>query len=253
MQLTNDVRRCPKCGSSLTGKTEDQEHIFYSGEGTLTVFQTKHKSTGTKVASFLAGGVIGYALFGMDDKNQVRTSGRLLVTNKSIYCAGNEYPLNTVLNIAKKDDTSAILQVNSSLTSSQSHTVEFLLSTDDMDEFLEAVEAARLSKVIPVDVHELEEKRNKRRLIKEEMIRNIQNKLDNAIVTLLSEQQKKLTSKEIHTALKAKVPSIDNFEVIAALKRMVEEGILGRTDELDTEAHEFPQFTSIRQFRYYVK
>ena len=45
---------------------EGKEKVYYRGEGELLVRTTKHHGTGRKVASFVAGGGIGYLVAGRD-------------------------------------------------------------------------------------------------------------------------------------------------------------------------------------------
>jgi hypothetical protein len=54
------------------------------------------------VVSFLAGGPIGYVAFGRDKTRKSKAEGTLVVTNKAIYCAGNDYPFDRILSITKQ-------------------------------------------------------------------------------------------------------------------------------------------------------
>lgn len=43
-----------------------------------------------------------YAAFGRDKTKKTEAEGTLVVTNKAIYCAGNDYPLDKILSITRK-------------------------------------------------------------------------------------------------------------------------------------------------------
>lgn len=60
---------CPNCGklmqpggssTQVSQESEDVERAFFKGEGELVVKRTEHRGAGRKMASFLAGGPIGY-------------------------------------------------------------------------------------------------------------------------------------------------------------------------------------------------
>ena len=76
---------------------EGKEKVYYRGEGELLVRTTKHHGTGRKVASFVAGGGIGYLVAGRDSKRTTKSKGSIVVTNKSIYCAGNKFEFDNIL------------------------------------------------------------------------------------------------------------------------------------------------------------
>lgn len=58
---------CGKCGTPLVGPSiKLAEKAYFSDEGELVVKRTKHKGLGTKAASWLALGPIGYLAFGRD-------------------------------------------------------------------------------------------------------------------------------------------------------------------------------------------
>jgi len=79
-----------------------KEHIFYRGEGELIVKRIKHHGLGRKIVSWMVLGPVGYVLFGRDKKVKTKAKGMLVITNKRIICAGNEYPFDKILAITKK-------------------------------------------------------------------------------------------------------------------------------------------------------
>ena len=76
---------------------EGKEKVYYRGEGELLVRTTKHHGTGRKVASFVAGGGIGYLIAGRDSKRTTKSQGTIVVTNKAIFCAGNKFEFDQIL------------------------------------------------------------------------------------------------------------------------------------------------------------
>ena len=76
---------------------EGKEKVYYRGEGELLVRTTKHHGTGRKVASFIAGGGVGYLIAGRDSKRTTKSQGTIVVTNKAIYCAGNKFEFDQIL------------------------------------------------------------------------------------------------------------------------------------------------------------
>lgn len=76
-----------------------------------------------------------------------------MVTNKALYCAGNEYPFDKILSITKQGRfrKSISLQFDSAMTAGRTaggYTVEVELKTDDIDSLFTALEQARLSKIV---------------------------------------------------------------------------------------------------------
>ncbi len=119
----DDALFCSKCGNQLTPnvnnqttnapvigqKSEQSERVFYKGEGTLIIKKTKEKGAGAKAASWLALGPVGYVAFGRDKKSKSKAEGELIVTNKAIYCAGNDYPFDRMLSLTRDGKKTVVI------------------------------------------------------------------------------------------------------------------------------------------------
>ena len=136
---------------------EGKEKVYYRGEGELLVRTTKHHGTGRKVASFIAGGGIGYLVAGRDSKRTTKVKGTIVVTNKSIYCAGNKFEFDNILAMTKKgtfqkkihltlDKTMATGGEGGALSGNRI-SVEIEIQTDDIDGLFKGLENARMSGV----------------------------------------------------------------------------------------------------------
>jgi hypothetical protein len=136
---------------------EGKEKVYYRGEGELLVRTTKHHGTGRKVASFVAGGGIGYLVAGRDSKRTTKSKGTIVVTNKSIYCAGNKFEFDNILAMTKKgtfqkkihltlDKTMATGGEGGALSGNRV-SVEIEMQTDDIDGLFKGLENARMSGV----------------------------------------------------------------------------------------------------------
>ena len=136
---------------------EGKEKVYYRGEGELLVRTTKHHGTGRKVASFVAGGGIGYLIAGRDSKRTTKSQGTIVVTNKSIYCAGNKFEFDNILAMTKKgtfqkkihltlDKTMATGGEGGALSGNRV-SVEIEMQTDDIDGLFKGLENARMSGV----------------------------------------------------------------------------------------------------------
>ena len=111
---------------------------------------------GIKAVSLLAGGPIGYIAFGRDKKSTSKAKGTLIVTNKAIYCAGNDYPFDRILGITKggKISKSIILTfehgvkaggaADGTLGGTGGISVEVELKTNDLDNLFKALEEAKI-------------------------------------------------------------------------------------------------------------
>ena len=82
---------------SIHNLEEGKEKAYYRGEAELLVRTTKHHGTGRKVASFIAGGGVGYLIAGRDSKRTTKSQGTIVVTNKAIFCAGNKFEFDQIL------------------------------------------------------------------------------------------------------------------------------------------------------------
>jgi hypothetical protein len=136
---------------------EGKEKVYYRGEGELLVRTTKHHGTGRKVASFVAGGGIGYLIAGRDSKRTTKSQGTIVVTNKAVYCAGNKFEFDNILAMTKKgtfqkkihltlDKTMATGGEGGALSGNRV-SVEIEMQTDDIDGLFKGLENARMSGV----------------------------------------------------------------------------------------------------------
>ena len=144
----------------LKNLEEAKEKVYYRGEGELIVRTTTHHGTGRKVASFVAGAGVGYLIAGRDSKRTTKSKGSIVVTNQSIYCAGNKFEFDKILAMSVK----GTLQKKIHLTLDKSVSaggrgegdkvsgggrisVEIEIKTDDIDGLFKGLENARMSGV----------------------------------------------------------------------------------------------------------
>ena len=136
---------------------EGKEKVYYRGEGELLVRTTKHHGTGRKVASFVAGGGIGYLVAGRDSKRTTKSKGTIVVTNKAVYCAGNKFEFDNILAMTKKgtfqkkihltlDKTMATGGEGGALSGNRI-SIEIEIQADDIDGLFKGLENARMSGV----------------------------------------------------------------------------------------------------------
>ena len=136
---------------------EGKEKVYYRGEGELLVRTTKHHGTGRKVASFVAGGGIGYLVAGRDSKRTTKSEGTIVVTNKAVYCAGNKFEFDNILAMTKKgtfqkkihltlDKTMATGGEGGALSGNRI-SIEIEIQADDIDGLFKGLENARMSGV----------------------------------------------------------------------------------------------------------
>ena len=136
---------------------EGKEKVYYRGEGELLIRTTKHHGTGRKVASFVAGGGIGYLIAGRDSKKTTKSKGTIVVTNKAVYCAGNKFEFDNILAMTKKgtfqkkihltlDKTMATGGEGGALSGNRI-SVEIEIQTDDVNGLFKGLENARMSGV----------------------------------------------------------------------------------------------------------
>lgn len=163
-EIPGGVRFCPNCGTPIERSTgskvtqpthpADEERAFFKEEGELIIKQTKHAGAGRKAVSYLAGGPAGYILFGRDKTKKTRAKGSLVVTNKAIYCAGNEYAFDKIVGITKQGTIQKSIMITFEKSFSEPGaggvggiTYEVELKTKEIDKLFNALEEARLSKV----------------------------------------------------------------------------------------------------------
>lgn len=136
---------------------EGKEKVYYRGEGELLVRTTKHHGTGRKVASFIAGGGVGYLIAGRDSKKTTKSKGTIVVTNKAVYCAGNKFEFDNILAMTKKgtfqkkihltlDKTMATGGEGGALSGNRI-SIEIEIQADDIDGLFKGLENARMSGV----------------------------------------------------------------------------------------------------------
>ena len=137
---------------------EGKEKVYYRGEGELLVRTTKHHGTGRKVASFVAGAGVGYLIAGRDSKRTTKAKGSIVVTNKSIYCAGNKFDFDQILAMSIKGTFQKKIHLTldksvgaggrgEGLQSSSRISIEIEIQTDDIDGLFKGLENARMSGV----------------------------------------------------------------------------------------------------------
>jgi len=126
----------------------EKEKAFYKGEGELIIKKREHRGAGRKVASWLAGGPIGYVLIGRDKKMKSKAKGALVVTDKAIYCAGNAYSYDKILSLTKKGTISkSIVLTFEKAAEGERFDIEAELKSKDIGGLFQALENARMSEV----------------------------------------------------------------------------------------------------------
>ena len=136
---------------------EGKEKVYYRGEGELLVRTTKHHGTGRKVASFIAGGGVGYLIAGRDSKRTTKSQGTIVVTNKAVYCAGNKFEFDNILAMTKKGtfqkkihltlDKTMATGGEGGVLSGNRVSIEIEIQADDIDGLFKGLENARMSGV----------------------------------------------------------------------------------------------------------
>jgi len=137
---------------------EGKEKVYYRGEGELLVRTTKHHGTGRKVASFVAGAGIGYVIAGRDSKRTTKAKGTIVVTNKSIYCAGNKFEFDNILAMTIKGTFQKKIHLTldksvgaggrgegDKIAGGNRISVEIEISTNDINGLFKGLENARMS------------------------------------------------------------------------------------------------------------
>jgi len=167
-QVADESKFCSGCGRTVGAPntapaqtpptSEGKEKLFFRGEGELIIRTTKHHGVGRKAASWLFGGPIGYVVIGRDSKRTTKAKGTLAVTEKAIYCAGNQYPFDRILattiigTFQKKIHVTLDKDVGAGgrgkgISDSDRISVEIEITTDDIEGLFKGLEAARMSNV----------------------------------------------------------------------------------------------------------
>jgi len=139
---------------------ESKEKVFYRGEGELLVRTTKHHGAGRKVASLVVGMGVGYLIAGRDSKRTTKVKGNIVVTNKSIYCAGNKFEFDKILAMSVKGTLQKKIHITldksvgaggrgegDKLAGGNRISVEIEIKTQDIDGLFKGLENARMSGV----------------------------------------------------------------------------------------------------------
>ena len=145
---------------SIHNLEEGKEKVYYRGEGELLVRTTKHHGTGRKVASFIAGGGVGYLIAGRDSKKTTKSKGTIVVTNKAVYCAGNKFEFDNILAMTIKGTFQKKIHLTldksvgaggrgegDKIAGGNRISVEIEISTNDINGLFKGLENARMSGV----------------------------------------------------------------------------------------------------------
>ena len=142
-------------------KLEDgKEKVYYRGEGELLVRTTKHHGNARKAASAVFGLGVGYVIAGRDSKRTTKAKGSIVVTNKSIYCAGNKFEFDQILAVSIKGTLQKKIHLTldksvgaggrgpgGSMTEGSRISIELEIKTQDIDGLFKGLENARMSGV----------------------------------------------------------------------------------------------------------
>jgi len=165
-EMDDSHKFCPKCGKPSKGTEEEkpitdntgksveaetpkiEEKVYFKGEGELIVKKIEHRGAGRKIGSFLIGGPVGYLIAGRDKTQRSKTKGTLVITQKAIYCSGNEYPFDKILSIAKIGSIHKSILVNfQGDVAGKRYDIKLEIRTKEMDRLFAGLESARMSKV----------------------------------------------------------------------------------------------------------
>ena len=139
---------------------EGKEKVYYRGEGELLVRTTKHHGNARKAASLIVGMGVGYLVAGRDSKRTTKAKGSIIVTNKSIFCAGNKFEFDKILTVSIKGTLQKKIHLTldksvgaggrgegGSMTEGSRISVEIEIKTQDIDGLFKGLENARMSGV----------------------------------------------------------------------------------------------------------
>ena len=139
----------------ITQLESGKEKVYYRGEGELLIRTTKHHGAGRKAMGFVTG---TYLISGRDSKRTTKAKGSIVVTNKSIYCAGNKFEFDNILAMSIKgtlqkkihltlDKTVGAGGRGAGVSGSSRISVEIEIKTQDIDGLFKGLENARMSGV----------------------------------------------------------------------------------------------------------
>ena len=91
---------------------------------------------------------IGYLAFGRDKTQKSKAKGKLVVTQKAIYCAGNEYQFDKILSLARIGTMHKSILVNfQNDVAGARYDIKLEIRTKEIDRLFAALESARMSKI----------------------------------------------------------------------------------------------------------
>jgi len=144
----------------ITQLESGKEKVYYRGEGELLVRTTKHHGNARKAASLIVGMGVGYLVAGRDSKRTTKAKGSIIVTNKSIFCAGNKFEFDKILTVSIKGTLQKKIHLTmdksvgaggrgegGSMTEGSRISVEIEIKTQDIDGLFKGLENARMSGV----------------------------------------------------------------------------------------------------------
>ena len=144
-------------------KQEDESELeFYRGFGELVIKRTEHRGAARKVMGIAAGAVsfgVGYLIIGKDKTRKSKAEGSIVITNKAIYVAGNDYPFDRIISITKEgrisksivitfeSDVQAGGRASGSIAGIGGLSIEAEIKTKDIDGLFTGLEQAKLHKI----------------------------------------------------------------------------------------------------------
>tara|TARA_Y100001936_G_C16073623_1_gene672472 strand:- start:2251 stop:2802 length:552 start_codon:yes stop_codon:yes gene_type:complete len=173
-QNPDENKFCSGCGSPLgqagtngeqsntpsvqEAPPQEKEKVYYRGEGELLIRTTKHHGAGRKAASFIAGAGVGYLIAGRDSKRTTKAKGSLIITNKSIICAGNKITFDNIVAVTIKgtlqkkihltlDQNAGVAGGGKGAGGGNRISVEVEIKSDDLDGVFKGLENARMENV----------------------------------------------------------------------------------------------------------
>ncbi|MEM2966761.1 MAG: zinc ribbon domain-containing protein [Candidatus Nitrosocaldaceae archaeon] len=141
--------------------SDDEEVEYYRGTGEIVVKRIEHRGAVRKVGALIFAPAtlgISYLVFGRDKTRKSRAEGLLVITNKAIYCAGNDYSFDRILSITKEGRINKSIVItfekvvgaggrDPGIGGIGGYTVEIEIKTKDMDRVFMALEQAKLARV----------------------------------------------------------------------------------------------------------